>query len=250
MLVFGAFALRGIGSYVQSVILAKVGNNLVARYQQRLFDHLMRLGVDFHTSKRSGQLAAQLNYNVSGIRDLLNTTVTAVARDVATLIALVVVMVMQDPVLSIFAFLIGPPLIYTVNRLVKRIRGITRATVETNSRLIGAIQEATQGIAVVKAFTMEDQLSRRIGALIKDSEARNNKIARRFRATDASDRDAGGLRDRCRDRLCRVSLRLSASNSPGAVFSFISALLLAYDPALGGWLACRSASKNPSSMRA
>jgi ATP-binding cassette, subfamily B, bacterial MsbA len=50
--------------------------------------------------------------------------------------------------------------------------------VEINSRLIGAMQEATQGVAVVKAFTMEDQLSRRMSKLIATAEARSNKIAR------------------------------------------------------------------------
>ena len=49
---------------------------------------------------------------------------------------------------------------------------------EINSRLIGAMQEATQGIGIVKAFTMEDQLSERIGKLIDSSEKRANRIAR------------------------------------------------------------------------
>ena len=62
-------------------MLAKVGNNLVARYQQRLFDHLMRLGVGYFTDTRSAQLAAQINQNVNGIRDLLGMTITSVARD-------------------------------------------------------------------------------------------------------------------------------------------------------------------------
>jgi ATP-binding cassette, subfamily B, bacterial MsbA len=228
--IFGAFAVRGFASYGQAVILAKVGNNLVARYQQRLFDHLMRLGVDFHTSMRSGQLAAQINQNVAGIRELLGTTLKAVAGDVVTLLALIVVMVVQDPMLSVFAFLIGPPLVYTVNKLMRRMRRITRDSVEVNSRLIGAMQEATQGIAVVKAFTMEEQLSRKIAYLIKDAEWRNNKIARvSERLTPIAEILAGatvalivgyaGYRTAYHQQL------------PGAVFSFISALLLAYDPA-------------------
>ena len=64
-------SIRGLATYGQAVILAKVGNNLVARYQQRLFDHLMKLGVGFFSETRSGQLAAQINQNVVGIRDLL-----------------------------------------------------------------------------------------------------------------------------------------------------------------------------------
>ena len=46
----------------------------------------------------------------------------------------------------------------------RRLRRITRESVEINSRLIGAMQEATQGITIVKAFTMEDQLSRQASA--------------------------------------------------------------------------------------
>ena len=65
--------------------------------------------------------------------------------------------------LSAIALLIGPPLVYTVNYLMRRLRRITRESVEVNSRLIGAMQEATQGIAIVKAFTMEEQLSAQAG---------------------------------------------------------------------------------------
>ena len=42
-----AFIIRGLATYGQSVTLAKIGNNLVARYQKRIFEHLMRLGVGF-----------------------------------------------------------------------------------------------------------------------------------------------------------------------------------------------------------
>ncbi|TPN64451.1 ABC transporter transmembrane domain-containing protein, partial [Mesorhizobium sp. B1-1-5] len=69
--VMGAFLVRGFAGYGQAVTLATVGNNLVARYQRRIFDHLMKLGVGFFNDTRSGRLAAQVNENVNGIRDLL-----------------------------------------------------------------------------------------------------------------------------------------------------------------------------------
>ena len=40
------------------------------------------------------------------------------------------------------------------------------------------MQEATQGIAIVKAFTMESQLSRKMAVLVESAEGRANKIAR------------------------------------------------------------------------
>jgi len=88
----GASVLRGFAGYGQAVALAKIGNNLVARYQKRSFDHLMKLGVDFFNDTRSGRLAAQVNENVGGVRDLLSLTLTSISRDAVSLVALVGVM--------------------------------------------------------------------------------------------------------------------------------------------------------------
>ena len=224
------FVIRGVALYGQAVVLAKIGNNLVARYQQRLFDHLMKLGVGFFSETRSAHLAAQINQNVNGIRDLLGLTITSVARDVVSLLALVGVMIWQDWILSAIALLIGPPLVYTVNYLMRRLRRITRESVEVNSRLIGAMQEATQGITIVKAFTMEGELSAKLAALIGHAEHQANKIARvSERLSPIAEMLAGfavaGVIGYAGYRA------LYGNQPPGAVFSFITALLLAYDPA-------------------
>ncbi|RRH95130.1 ABC transporter ATP-binding protein [Mesorhizobium tamadayense] len=228
--IMGSFVLRGLATYGQAVTLSRIGNNLVARYQRRIFDHLMKLGVGFFTDTRSGQLAARVNENINGIRDLLSMTLTSIARDGVSLIGLIGVMIYQDPLLSLSSLLIGPPLIYAVVYLQRRVRRISRESVQINSRLIGAMQEATQGIAIVKAFTMEDELSRRIGQLSESAEQRGNKISRvSERLTPISDMLAGlavtGV-------IAYSGYRaLVLGQPPGAVFSFITALILAYDPA-------------------
>jgi len=225
-----AFLIRGLATYGQSVVLAKVGNNLVARYQQRLFDHLMKLGVGFFNENRSAHLAAQINQNVTGIRDLLGLTITSVARDLVSLLGLVAVMLLQDWLLSLIALLIGPPLVYTVNHLMRRLRKITRESVEVNSRLIGAMQETTQGITIVKAFTMERELSARIAALIAQAEEQANKIARVSERLSPIAETLAGFA--VAGVIAYAGYRaLNGDQPPGAVFAFITALLLAYDPA-------------------
>jgi len=228
--IFAAFTIRGLATYAQAVTLAKIGNNLVARYQRRIFDHLMKLGVGYFAETRSGRLAARINENVTGIRDLLSITLTSVARDFVSLIALVGVMIVQDPMLSAVALVIGPPLAFAVSKLMKRLRRVTRESVEVNSRLIGAMQEATQGIAIVKAFTMESQLAAKIEALVGDAEARANKIARvSERVSPISDVLAGFA---IAGVIAYAGYRASFNHEPpGAIISFVTALLLAYDPA-------------------
>ena len=227
--IVAAFAIRGFATYGQSVMLAKIGNNIVARYQQRMFDHLMRLGIDYFTTTRSGQLAAQISQNVTGIRDLLNMTVASIARDLVTLIGLVAVMVMQDPLLSVIALVIGPPLIYSVNYLMRRLRRVTREAVDVNSRLLGAMQESVQGIAIIKAFTMEKQLSDKMSGLISYAEDRSNKIARVSERLGPITELLAGLA--IAGVIGYAAWRASVSaQPPGSVFAFITALLLAYDP--------------------
>ncbi|HRP79586.1 MAG TPA: ABC transporter ATP-binding protein [Aquamicrobium sp.] len=228
--VIGVFAVRGAASYGQTVLLGRIGNNLVARYQKRIFDHLMRLGLAFYGSERSGRLAAQINENVLGIRDMLSMTLRAIASDAVMLLALVGAMVSLDPVLSVIAVLIGPPLIYAVNAIMRRLRQVAREAVEVNARLVGTMQEATQGIAVVKAFTMEDQLSAKMGTLIADAEARANKIVRvSERVTPISEILAGFA---VAGVIAYAAWRVTVDGTPpGSVFGFITALLLAYDPA-------------------
>jgi len=228
--IMAAFTIRGLATYGQAVMLALVGNNLVARYQRRIFDHLMKLDIAFFTANRSGQLAARLSQNVGGIRDLLSITLTAIARDAVSLVALVGVMIYQDPVLSAIALLIGPPVILGINYLVRRLRVATREAVEVNSRLLGAMQETIQGIQIVKAFTMENLLARRIDVLIDGAEKRANRIARvSERMTPIIEVLAGFA---IAGVIGYAGYRASVEQQPpGAVISFITALLLAYDPA-------------------
>ncbi|WP_246734811.1 ABC transporter ATP-binding protein [Chelativorans sp. ZYF759] len=228
--VAAAFIVRGFASYGQAVILAAIGNNLVARYQKRLFDHLLRLGLDFFNDTRSGRLAARINQNVLGIRDMLGMTLKSIAGDAVLLVALVGVMIAQDPTLSLIAFLIGPPLVFAVNYLMRRLRRVTRESVEINSHLVGAMQESVQGIAVVKAFTMEEQLARKLGLLIDDAERRANRIARISERVSPIAEVLAGI-------VIALVIAYAAYRSagtgepPGSVMAFITALLLAYDPA-------------------
>jgi len=225
--IFTAFVIRGAASYGQAVALAQVGNNLVARYQQRLVNHLMTLGVGFFGDTRSAQIAAQISQNVTGIRDVMNLTITSFARDLLTLIALVAVMVTKDPILSLIVFVGAPPVLIGLRYISRRLRSATRESIDLNSRVLSAMQETVQAITIVKAFTMEEQISARTSELIK---GRSNRIARLTERTAPLIETIAGLA--ISGVIAYAAFRsVYGDVLPGAFFSFITALLLAYDPA-------------------
>lgn len=227
--IFAAFVLRGLATYGQAVALSKIGNNIVARYQRRLYAHLMALSVGYFHEQRSAQLAAKISQNVNGIRDVLNMTVTSIARDLLTLIGLIGVMFSKDWLLSLIVFFVAPPLLLGLRYVSKRLRMATREAVEVNSRVLGAMQETIQGISIVKAFTMEDELRRKVEALIDRAENRANRIARLSERTAPMTETFAGLA--ISSVLAYAAFRSIYDNvPPGAFFAFVTALLMAYDP--------------------
>ena len=228
--IFIAFVLRGFATYYQAVILSKIGNNIVARYQRRLFSHLMALSVGYFNESRSAYLAAQISQNVTGIRDVLNMTVTSVARDFLTLVALIGVMIAKDWLLTLIVFVVAPPLLIGLRYVSKRLRSATRESVELNSHVLGAMQETIQGIAIVKAFTMEAQLKTKVEGIINRAESRSNRIARLTERTAPMTETFAGFA--ISGVLAYAAYRsIYGGVLPGAFFSFVTALLMAYDPA-------------------
>ena len=230
IIVFLTFAVRGVASYTQGVMLARIGNNIVARYQRLLFAHLTELSVNFFGENRSAHLAARINQNVSGIRDTLNLVITSIARDLLSLIFLIFVMIYQDPLLSLIALLAGPPIALMIGGLARKLRVATRQSIDLNARVLGSMQEAAQGITVVKAFTMEKPLRDRIEGLILGAEERSNRIAVITERTTPVTECVAGLA--IAGVIAYSGYRAIAYGySPGGMFAFITALLLAYDPA-------------------
>jgi ABC-type multidrug transport system fused ATPase/permease subunit len=228
--IFIAFVIRGFASYGQAVALSKIGNNIVARYQSRLYVHLMSLSVGYFNEARSARIAAQVSQNVGGIRDVLNLTITSTARDLLTFVALLGVMVYQDPLLSLAVLILAPPLLLALRYLSKRLRQATKEAIDLNSHVLGAMQETIQGISIVKAFTMERQLELKINKIIVAAEERGNKIAKLSERNAPMTESFAGFA--VASVLAYAAYRSIYQNvPPGAFFSFVTALLLAYDPA-------------------
>ncbi|MDQ0318416.1 ATP-binding cassette subfamily B protein [Pararhizobium capsulatum DSM 1112] len=228
--IFAAFVLRGFATYGQAVSLSKIGNNIVASYQRRLYSHLMALSVGFFSDTRSARISAQISQNVSGIRDVLNMTVTSIARDLLTLVALIGVMIGKDWLLTLIVFVVAPPLLIGLRYVSRRLRQATRESVEINSHVLGAMQETIQGISIVKAFTMENQLKAKVEAIIDRAENRANRIARLSERTAPMTEAFAGFA--ISSVLAYAAFRTIYSNiPPGAFFAFVTALLMAYDPA-------------------
>ena len=72
-----------------------------AANQRRMFDKLLSENLGFFADRHSSEFIARLNAGATAATQVLNLLITAVGRDFLTLLGLVVVMVIQDPMMSL-----------------------------------------------------------------------------------------------------------------------------------------------------
>jgi ATP-binding cassette, subfamily B, bacterial MsbA len=224
------FAVKGAATYSYTVILTQIKNAILANNQRRLFAKLMTENIGFFSSRHSSEFLARLTAGATSVTDVLNLMINAVGRDLLSLIVLVIVMVAQDPVMALFGFLIAPPAMLVLRKLVRRIKGLAHNQFTGNADILETMQESLQGIRTVKAFTLETVMRDRINASIDAVERTANKMARVSNRSSPLMETLGGAAVAA--SLMYGGYRVVALNSaPGEFFAFLTAFLLAYEPA-------------------
>ncbi|MFL9828670.1 ABC transporter ATP-binding protein, partial [Rhodoplanes sp. SY1] len=147
-----------------------------------------------------------------------------------TLIGLIAVMVYQQPLLSIVGVLIMPPAVLVLRKLIKRVRHITMTQFGGTVMILQALQETVQGFKIIKAFNLEGLMQERVNRHVDAIEQASNKLARVQNRSTPLMETLGGLAIAAVLLIGGYSV-LVLDATPGGFISFITAFLLAYEPA-------------------
>ena len=222
--------LKGASAYGQQVALARVANAIVADVQKRVFDKMLTMTVGYFAARHSTDFIARQSFIGQSASGALNLIITAFSRDTLTLIGLVSVMVMQDPPLAALALIFMPIAVIGTRKLGLRVRKVRGTEFGGFSQIMESMQEAVQGVRIVKAFTLEKLLSARQAAAIGSFEKAANKVAIVSARSSPLMETLGGLAVALVVFYGGWSV-IASDRAPGAFFSFITAVLLAYEPA-------------------
>jgi subfamily B ATP-binding cassette protein MsbA len=230
VLAMAIFVVKALATYGSAVWLSWIGNRIVADNQERMFDKLMQEDIGYFADRHSSEFIVRLSTGAASVSQTINLLITAVGRDLMSLIGLTFVMVYQDPIMSIAGLIVAPPALILLRGMVRRVRGIARTQITGGTRIIETMQEALQGLRMVKAFGLEDEMRRRLAVNVVSVESESNKMARvANRAAPMMEIFAGFT----------VALAIMYGGyrviytgaTPGEFFSFLAAFLLAYEPA-------------------
>jgi ABC-type multidrug transport system fused ATPase/permease subunit len=222
--------VKGMATYGHTVILSKISNAILANNQRRLFAKLMSESIGFYSERHSSEFLARLTAGAKSITDVLTLLINAVGRDLLMLIAMIGVMVAQDPILSFVGLVVVPPAMVILRKLVKRMKGLAHNQFTGTADILETMQESLQGIRTVKAFTLEETMQRRIDENIAVVERNANKMARVSNRSNPLMEMLGGFA--VAGCLLYGGYRVVVLGAtPGQFFSFMTAFLMATEPA-------------------
>lgn len=224
------FTVKGVATFFQGMFLSRAGNSIIAEQQRKIYNRLLQQGVAFYNNIPSSDILVRVTHNAQAARAVIDTIVTSFVRDLFTLFGLVAVMLYQQPLLSMLSFIFGPLAILGVRILMKKVRRIMELELSSLTKIVEIVQETTIGIRVIKTFSLESIMRKEMDSAIKAVEKRANSIAVLEAATSPIMETLAGLAIAGSIALSAI-LVLEQGNTPGEMMSFITALLLAYEPA-------------------
>ncbi len=227
--VFATFLVKGFANFGQSMLMSFVGFRIIADNQNKLYAHLTRMDLGFFHGHSTGKLISRFTVDINQMRVAVSNALTGVGKDFLSLVGLIGVMFSKDWQLAAISIFIFPMAALPILRLGRRMRKVTANTQEEMGLFTTLLEQTFQGIRMVKAYGMEGYEKSRIAGIVERIFGLNLKSARTRALSSPIMETLGGV------AVCIVIIYgghrvIAGATTSGAFFSFIMALLLAYEP--------------------
>jgi subfamily B ATP-binding cassette protein MsbA len=228
-LVVIAFMAKAIFFFFQAYIMSYVGQTVVNNLRVRLYRHLQTLSLSFFQRNPTGVLTSRITNDVAMLQNAVTEAITGLVMDVCRIIGLTFVVFYLNWKLALLGILIipfgGGPLYFFGRYL----RSLARETQVTMGSLTSILNETFQGARIVKAFGMEEYENERQRRESKKLLKLGIKMVAARAFTSSLMEVLGGI------SIAVIIFYegfgvVKGRSSPGSLMSFLTALVLLYDP--------------------
>lgn len=224
--------IKALANYIQSFLMKSIGQKILIDLQIKLYAHLMTLDLHYFHTQSSGRLISRFTSDITLLKNTITNGITGIAQQFMTGIFLFGVMFYQNYQLTLVSISIVPIVILPLFRLSKKMRKFTYKTQEEIGNYVVKLDDSFQNFKIIKAFCRENQeilkIEQDLGYLFK--------IYKKLIKFES-------LSSPITETVAGVSVALvtwygsmqviSGEITPGAFFSFVTALIMAYKPVKG-----------------
>jgi ATP-binding cassette subfamily B protein len=150
------------------LLVARVGESFLRDLRNRLFGHLMSLGVDYFEREQTGRVVSRMTSDIDSLQELISQGLVLFVQNVLLFVGAVLVITTMSWELAIGVLVIVPP-VALASRWFRRVSNVAylavRDRIATN---LSTLQESLEGIRVVQAFGREQSFTRRFSRTNED----------------------------------------------------------------------------------
>jgi subfamily B ATP-binding cassette protein MsbA len=149
------FLVRGLGRYGQEYFMNYVSEDIIRRLRNQLYDRIQDLPLAFFQKESTGGLMSRITSDVNMLKSMVSMAVNGTLQDVSTIVGLTAVIFYQNWRMAIIAFIILPVAFFPVFELGRRVRRVRTDCQKAIADLNSFLLETFAGNKIVKAFGME-----------------------------------------------------------------------------------------------
>jgi subfamily B ATP-binding cassette protein MsbA len=153
--VLAVFFIKGVAAYGSGYLLSYIGQDIVMRLRNRLYNHMQDLPLAFFQREKTGDLMSRITNDVNIISAMFTSAITGSIQHFFTIIGLVSVTFFMIPKLAVYAFVVIPVAGIPIFQFGRKIRRVRRGTQEAVADINSFLHETLTGNKIVKAFGME-----------------------------------------------------------------------------------------------
>ena len=168
LILIAVFLLRGAARYLYGMTSHQAAYALLADLLQRVYRHLQGLSHRFFAGSRTGTLIARSVSDVEALEDFVAHGVPELVQAVAIPLAMIVVLVVIDPLLTLVVLSPLPVAALVIFLLTRNIRAQWRSVRQRYAEVVALVEDSLQGMSEIKSFTREPEQARRIARLAGD----------------------------------------------------------------------------------
>ena len=174
----GLHVVRNALSTWSTIFLVRAGLQMTHDLRCRLYEHLQKLSLVFHEKRTVGDSLYRVAWDTMSIQTLFNRGLLPLVNAVVTLVAMLVIMLPKDWLLTVVALAVAPALAGTIRFYNRQISAVSVEYHDRESKVSAIIQESLSSIRTIQAFAREEDEVRRFEANTGQSVDANVRMTR------------------------------------------------------------------------
>lgn len=229
IVIFVSFS-KSLFHYGNAVLQTVLNRSISSFYQKEAFQKTLRREISFFNGKHASDHMAQIRLYGMAAGQAVTAICSRFLTEVLTLVALFVVMFLQDALMTLYSIVIIPIIFGLVSFLSRKIRKVAKEETDLSGHYFAAGSEALAGVRTVKSYNLERKSIEKFNSSVDALEDRIFGISKVTAATHPIMEFLGGLVLGA-FVIYAAWQTITYGKTPGEFTAFITAFLLAYQPA-------------------